>query len=244
MQLAALQSLALSVAQARSPDLVLAEMVRGLGMTEGVALARVWLIDVDEHGREVLQLRASIGFSVVDPTVRWNRTDGAHQTIPLSYGKVGIIAASGKPLLLQRGAKDWLMQPDWAEREQILSFAGQPLVFSGKTLGVVAIFSRNRIDALELDWLRVFADHAAVAIANARAFEEIGALRDELERERDYLRDEVRRARHPVTLVVESPAMRQVFEQVKAVARADVSVLLNGESGTKISPNVYREASA
>src|SRR5690606_30099245 len=116
-----------------SPDLVLAEMVRGLGMTEGVALARVWLIDVDEHGREVLQLRASIGFSVVDPTVRWNRTDGAHQTIPLSYGKVGIIAASGKPLLLQRGAKDWLMQPDWAEREQILSFAGQPLVFSGKT---------------------------------------------------------------------------------------------------------------
>ena len=44
MQLEALQSLALSVAAARSPDTVLSEMVRGLGMTEGVALARVWLL--------------------------------------------------------------------------------------------------------------------------------------------------------------------------------------------------------
>jgi len=44
MQLEALQSLALSVAAARSPDQILAEMVRGLGMTEGVALARVWLL--------------------------------------------------------------------------------------------------------------------------------------------------------------------------------------------------------
>ncbi len=231
MQLAALQNLALSVAQARSPDLVLSEMVRGLGMTQGVALARVWLLDDDEEGRQVLRLRASIGFSIVDPSVRWTRTDGAHQTIPLPYGKVGRIAESGEPLLLQRGPKDWLMQPEWAERENIQSFAGQPLAFSGKTLGVVAIFSRERIDTQELDWLRVFADHAAVAIANARAFEEIQILKERLERERDYLRDEVREERHPATVVVESPKMRAVLDQVQAVARTDVSVLIQGESG-------------
>lgn len=36
------------------------------------------------------------------------------------------------------------------------------------------------------------ADHAAVAIANARAFEEIARLKQQLELENEYLRDEVR----------------------------------------------------
>ncbi len=231
MELAALQHLALSVAQARSPDLVLKEMVSGLGMTEGVALARVWLIEKDEDGQRVLRLRAGVGYSIAEPNVRWTRTDGGHQKIPLSYGKVGQIAATGHPLILQRGPKDWLVQPDWAEREGIESFAGQPLVFSGETLGVVAIFSRKPIGGQELGWLRVFADHAAVAIANARAFQEIQELKESLERERDYLRAEVREERHPTDLVVASPTLRSIFEQVRAVARADVSVLIQGESG-------------
>jgi transcriptional regulator with GAF, ATPase, and Fis domain len=231
MQLAALQSLALSVAQARSPSLVLKEMVRGLGMTEGVALARVWLLEKDEVGADVLQLRASVGYSTYDPRVRWTRTDGAHQRIPASYGKVGRIAASGEPLLLQRGPQDWLLKPDWADREGIESFAGQPLVFSGETLGVVAIFSRKRIEPEELGWLRVFADHAAVAIANARAFEEIQHLKEQLERERDFLRREVRRERHPTDFIVTSALMHQVFDQARAMARADACVLIQGESG-------------
>jgi len=44
MEHEALQALALSVAAARSPDAVLKQMVQGLGMTDGVALARVWLV--------------------------------------------------------------------------------------------------------------------------------------------------------------------------------------------------------
>jgi transcriptional regulator with GAF, ATPase, and Fis domain len=230
MELAALQSLALSVAQARSPDSVLSEMVAGLGMSEGVALARVWLIE-QEEGVPRLELKASVGLSIAEPGLRWTRTDGAHQKIPLSYGKVGRIASTGQPLLLQKGPRDWLVQPDWAEREGIESFAGQPLVYRGEVLGVVAIFSRRRIEPKELSWLRVFADHAAVAIANARALQEIESLKERLERERDYLREEVREERHPANLVLESVAMRTVADQVRAAARADVTVLIHGESG-------------
>src|SRR5262249_38962536 len=58
MQIEMLQSLALSVAQARSPDTVLREMVEGLGLNEGVALARVWLIEADAEGRPWLSLKA------------------------------------------------------------------------------------------------------------------------------------------------------------------------------------------
>src|SRR6516225_4415967 len=99
MQLEALQSLALSVAAARSPDSVMAEMVRGLGMTEGVALARVWLLREEPNVPPYLELKASIGTSIVDPSLRYTRTDGGHHKIPVTYGKVGAIAAKNAPLL-------------------------------------------------------------------------------------------------------------------------------------------------
>jgi transcriptional regulator with GAF, ATPase, and Fis domain len=231
MQLEALQSLALSVAAARSPDSVLREMVQGLGMTEGVALARVWLVKEEPGEAPYLELKASIGASLADPNVRWNRTDGAHHKLPLDWGKVGRIAATNEPMLLQRAPGNWIVEPAWAEAEQILSFAGQPLAFRGQVLGVVAFFSRKRLERLDLKWLRVFADHAAVAIANARAFEEIARLKESAERERDYLREAVRTALHQGELVAESAAMKRVLRQVHAVSHTDSSVLVLGESG-------------
>jgi transcriptional regulator with GAF, ATPase, and Fis domain len=231
MQLEALQSLALSVAAARSPDLVLSEMVRGLSMTEGIALARVWLLRQDAGQPPYLELKASVGASIVDPDVRWTQIDGPHGRIPLSYGKVGRIAATNNPLLLEKGPRDWLLQPEWAEAEGIESFAGQPLAFRGQVLGVVAVFSRKRLERQDLNWLRVFADHAAVAIANARAFEEIERLKERAERERDYLREAVRSALQEEDLVAVSPPMRRVLEQVEQVAQTDSSILILGESG-------------
>jgi transcriptional regulator with GAF, ATPase, and Fis domain len=231
MQIEMLQSLALSVAQARSPDSVLREMVDGLGLNEGVALARVWLIERDAAGVAWLILKASIGCSLVNSEERWDRTDGAHAKVAIDYGKIGRVASSNTPVLLQRGSADWLLQREWADTEQIQSFAGQPLSFKGEVLGVVAVFSRRRIERRELGWLRVFADHAAVAIANARAFQEIEVLKDRLERERDYLREAVRDALHPGAMIAESQGMKQLLRQVRAVARTESNVLIQGESG-------------
>jgi transcriptional regulator with GAF, ATPase, and Fis domain len=200
-------------------------------LNEGVALARVWLIECDAHGVAWLILKASVGTSSVDPETHWNHLDGAHGRVAVDYGKIGRIASTSAPLLLQRGSGDWLLQREWAEAEQIQSFAGQPLCFKGEVLGVVAVFSRRRIERRELGWLRVFADHAAVAIANARAFQEIEVLKDRLERERDYLREAVRDALHPGTMVVESQSMKQLMRQVRAVASTESSVLITGESG-------------
>jgi transcriptional regulator with GAF, ATPase, and Fis domain len=231
MQLEALQSLALSVAEARSPAEVLKQVVQGLGMTEGVALARVWLLRREPDEEPFLELEASIGVSIAMPDVRWNRTDGAHQKIPLSYGKVGHIARSNEPLLLQRGSHDWLMQPEWARAEGIESFAGQPLTFRGEVLGVVAVFSRRRLERHDLKWLRVFADHAAVAVANTRAYEQLARLEEHAKRERDYLRAAVRDALQHGEIIAESAAMREVLAQARAVALSSSSVLILGESG-------------
>jgi hypothetical protein len=60
-----------------------------------------------------------------------------------------------------------------------------------KPQGVLAVFSRRKLPDSTNNWLRLFANHAAVAIGNARAFEEIERLKARLEEENHYLREEV-----------------------------------------------------
>src|SRR5262249_59721354 len=64
---------------------------------------------------------------------------------------------------------DWVVRPEWAKREEIRCFAGHPLIFRDKLLGVIAVFSRQPLGQQEFTWLGLFANQAAVAIANARA---------------------------------------------------------------------------
>lgn len=63
------------------------------------------------------------------------------------------------------------------------------------------------------------------------AFAEISRLKDELERERDYLREEVNVSLAFGEIVGESPAIRRVLTRIEAVAKTDASVLILGESG-------------
>ena len=63
------------------------------------------------------------------------------------------------------------------------------------------------------------------------AFEEVARLKDALERERDYLREEVDTSLHFGEIVGESPALTRVLAQVEAVATTNASVLITGETG-------------
>ncbi len=64
-----------------------------------------------------------------------------------------------------------------------------------------------------------------------RTLAENARLREELERERDYLREEVNVALNFGRIVGTSPALRRMLKRVEAVAETPVSVLLQGESG-------------
>jgi PAS domain S-box-containing protein len=63
------------------------------------------------------------------------------------------------------------------------------------------------------------------------AFEENARLRAELERERDYLREEVRVSMNFGRIIGESPALQQMLARIEAVAQTSASVLIQGESG-------------
>jgi transcriptional regulator with GAF, ATPase, and Fis domain len=240
----ALQGVVLAVAEERRLDVVLERLAGVVASQDGVALARVWLIepgDVCDTCRmrgecpdrtRCLHLVASAGTSLDGEP--WSRLDGEFRRFPLGVRKVGKVGATGTGILLHDMSErsSWIARPAWAAHEHIRSFAAQPLVFRGETLGVLATFSRMRIDAEAFGWLRAFADHAAVAIANARAFEEIERLRAQLELENDYLRADAKLALGGGRVVGDSAAIRKVLEQADLVAGTDATVLVLGESGT------------
>ncbi len=240
-----LQPVSLAVAQERSAVAVLSRIVDGLRQQSGVALARVWLIapgdicaacrmrpECPDQGR-CLHLAASAGAPQASAGEDWSRLDGDFRRFPLGVRKVGHIGGTGAAILVRDTAEDaeWIARRDWADREGIRSFAGQPLIFRGDTLGVLGIFSRESIDETAFAWLRTFADHAAVAIANSRAFAEIERLRAQLQLENDALREEVRAGLAGGDMVGESPALRKVQEQIELVAATDATILILGESG-------------
>ncbi|HLF12379.1 MAG TPA: sigma 54-interacting transcriptional regulator [Gammaproteobacteria bacterium] len=63
------------------------------------------------------------------------------------------------------------------------------------------------------------------------AFEENARLREELERERDYLREEVQVSMNFGRIIGESPALKKMLARLEAVAQTSASVLIQGESG-------------
>jgi hypothetical protein len=101
--------------------------------------------------------------------------------MPLGRLKVGSVASDRTGLLIADPRSEKWARPAWVESERITSFVGQPLVFRDETLGVLAVFRREPINEQEFRWLRMFADQAASAIANARAFSELERLRQQLE---------------------------------------------------------------
>jgi transcriptional regulator with GAF, ATPase, and Fis domain len=246
--LAAPKQLLLDLAREHRLPELLRMVVDRLVESGRVALARIWLVQPTEdctgcpkptecRGRTVcLHLVASAGRSVANPRVEWTKLDGAFRRFPLGVRKVGRIAETGEPIevpdLSGPTAPDWVANPDWVRAEGIAGFGGQPLVFRGEVLGVLAVFARGVVGPECMDWLRTIADHAAAAIANARAFERIEELKKKLELENEYLREEVAQVGSFGELVGNGPALEAVARQIDLVAPTDSAVLLLGESGT------------
>jgi PAS domain S-box-containing protein len=124
---------------------------------------------------ERLHLVASAGTPLDSPGEDWSFLQGHFARFPMHVGKVGQVAAERHPILIKDVVYDdsWIVRPEWAKREGIRSFAGYPLLFEDNLLGVIAVFSRRPLGDQEFTWLGLFANYAAVAIANARAFEEL-----------------------------------------------------------------------
>jgi transcriptional regulator with GAF, ATPase, and Fis domain len=147
----------------------------------------------------------------VAPAEDWSRTDGAFRRFPLGVRKIGRIGVTGEAVRIAdvTREREWIMRPEWASAEAIRSFAGQPLTVRGKVLGALAVFSRTPLGDPE-----------------------IARLREQLELENAYLRDEVKAVLRFGEIIGRSGALPKALHQVELVAPTDAGVLITGESGT------------
>jgi formate hydrogenlyase transcriptional activator len=194
LQAEPLLSLAVQIAGEHRGADVLNAIVCGLAEQPGVALARIWLLSPGDlcetclhrshcaDRTQCLHLVASAGSPQFSPGEDWSFLHGRYCRIPRGHRKVGEIATTGRSILIPDAAatSEWIGQKEWAEREGIRGFVGYPLVARGEILGVLAAFSREPFNPQDFSWLGIFANQVAVAIANARAFEQIQHSESEL----------------------------------------------------------------
>ncbi len=109
-----------------------------------------------------------------------------------------------------------------------------PLVGHERTLGTLNVCSlqESRFTQADVDLLSQVANQVAIAVDNALAFRQIAELKDELAQEKSYLEDEIRSEYNFDEIVGESPALKQVLDQVRTVAATDSTVVILGETGT------------
>jgi len=237
----------LEVAQIHSVGTLLKRVVNALMERPHVALAQIWLVDkCDKHDscpmrsecasqQTCLHLAASAGRVHTEFGKKKSAAEDIIQRIPIGFQTIGEIAASGRQVIVKDTdvvqAAAWLAHLDLIHRRGIHGFNGQPIVFHGQVLGVWAVYTYIPTPEQSPSWLRIFADHVAVALVNARAFEENERLKAQLELENTYLREEVREAKSFGDIVGESGKLRHLMRQVDMVAPTDATVLILGESG-------------
>ena len=127
---------------------------------------------------------------------------------------------------------DRLPNKQWMKDNGLQSFAGHPLMFRGELLGVVVIFGRRPLSEKEFARLSVFANEAAIAIKNAQLFTEVEQLKNRLQAENLYLREEIRLEHNFEEIIGESQSITAVLRHIEQVAPTDSTVLIRGDTGT------------
>jgi GAF domain-containing protein len=203
---------------------VLTTITQGLVEELDAAFARIWLLgpgdlcadchkaaDCAKRDR-CLHLEASAGL--------YTNLDGEYRRIPLGALKIGNIAQGfGSMHTNDVLDDDRLPNKQWMKDNGLRSFAGYPLNFQSELLGVIAMFGRRPLSVEEIDRLSVFANHAAIAIKNAQLFTEVARLKNRLEAENLYLREEVTAQHNFEEIIGESQSIMTVLRQVEQSPR-------------------------
>jgi transcriptional regulator with GAF, ATPase, and Fis domain len=213
--LSALVDASAAINSAQGLDETLAAIARAAASVMRTEAASVIVLD-EVRGKQVF--RAAVG-------------DRSDQLIGVAYdrsaGISGKVLASGEAEIVNDVSKD---RSHYAEIDHLLAFQTRsliaaPLVNKGRTLGVVEVLNPAQSDRFEeedRELCKVFANLAAIAMANAQLY-------DRIQRENSQLKQTYQA---PEEIVGISRAVENVRTMIRRVARSYATVLLLGETGT------------
>ncbi len=138
------------------------------------------------------------------------------------------VLETGEPVVVSDALRDTRFSSATSVmRLKLTSVMAAPLVFRGRTLGLLYLGNDNVVSlftAEDLEVLRLFAAQAAGIVHHAL---QVGELQEQV----DVLSGRVDERRFG-TLIGSCPGMQRVYRRVEKVAPTDASVLVQGETGS------------
>jgi formate hydrogenlyase transcriptional activator len=220
-----------------SPDKIAGEIEEGLKLiVKFLAIDRADMWELDKEGKQ----KSVIAYSYASPGVAALGAVDARRTFPWAFERI----LQGKVLNFSHVDKDIkIMTKDreFLKREGIKSFLTLPLKISGLIVGAIAFVSiksyRTWTDELVRDLSFVGEIFANAILRKLReeslqlAFNEIKALKDQLEEDCTYLRQEIAEEQNFHNIIGCSDAFRNTLAEAESVASTDTTVLIYGETG-------------
>ncbi len=161
---------------------------------------------------------------------------GPRSRAPVITGIVTRVLESGRPVVVPQVSREPLLNGGGAVRpqppEHELGHVCVPIPFNRKAVGVIFVdlaFKADRDYERYVKFLRIVASMISQSIKVQRLIE---AERQVLVEENTHLRQELRERYDFSNILGTSGPMRQIYEQIAQVARANTTVLIRGESGT------------
>ena len=175
----------------------------------------------------------------------WQRPDGTFEYVsPACEGVSGYLPTDflKKPRLLEEMVLEsdrpaWLAYQAGALRaERLPSLEYRIVTALGVTRWVEQASNPVLLDggrfAGNRGSIRDISERKENQLALQRAYEEIRDLKDRLEAENTYYREEIRAVEGPAELIGHSDALKYVVYRIRQVAASDTTVLIQGETGT------------
>jgi formate hydrogenlyase transcriptional activator len=223
-----ISTVAHSVHQSTSLQAVLDNAVEAMRThIEGIDAIEIFLVDGDVA---ILRAHSGLPAALVEQI----------QRLPAPQGYTWKVIRDGQPRYCADVDQDPFIHPS-ARAHGFKSYLSMPITANGETVGAININSLQlqAFDDEELRLLALVSEHIETAISNARqaealrqALAEVERLRDRLQAENVYLREEITTVHHCGEIIGRSRALRDVLRRVEQVAPTDATVLIQGDTGT------------
>jgi len=232
-----LKHIALQMTSSLDLNEVLTTISQGLVDELGAAFARIWLLGPGDlcnecfkasscqNRKTCLHLKASTGM--------YTNLNGEYRRVPLAESPIGRIAIDKKLILSEDLVNDdQFPNKEWIKAKKFCCFSGYPLIFRDELLGATAIYGQHKMSHGGIEHLAGFANQASIAIKNAQLFGEVEKLKNQLQAECHYLREEIKSEYNYDEIIGQSAALKYVLFKVEQIAATDTTVLVLGETGT------------
>lgn len=156
---------------------------------------------------------------------------------PADLGIAGTVVKSGRPIRVDDAQRDqrFYHGVDQATGLTTRNLLAAPLTSRQGTIGVIEVVNGRigtPIAEDDLLFLETLSGSVAIAIENARLYEQVRDSEAKLRTQVDILRRDL--ARHDIftEIVGTGPAMTEVFRLMETAAASSISVLIEGKTGT------------